>query len=340
MVGRVRLKCSDRMAVIAKLAVVVVLDDQALAALRPPDARRSPPRGEGHSKWELVGGREDGGVGVAELLHDGPLLIDGHAPQPEAGDGGCRRDARQAVRFDRDGPRPVLAQHLAQQRESVSEARADHDPLGARAHAAGPHEVVGQGRAQLRPATWVGVVERGERRLSERAAGCAQPGRGRKGRDVGRAGAQVEAGVGELTVESRRRSIRVQRCDGGGDARPRTLARRQPTLSDELTVGCAYCIDMHTKDARAIGETEQRIYALPAWRETLFFNEKERAALAFTESVTLLATDHVPTEDYDAVAAQFSPEEIAALVSLIVAINAWNAIGVSTRAWAPGSYQP
>ncbi len=104
--------------------------------------------------------------------------------------------------------------------------------------------------------------------------------------------------------------------------------------------GCAYCIDMHTKDARAIGESEQRIYALPAWRETPFFNEKERAALAFTESVTLLATDHVPTEDYDAVAAQFSPEEIAALVSLIVAINAWNAIGVSTRAWAPGSYQP
>jgi AhpD family alkylhydroperoxidase len=104
--------------------------------------------------------------------------------------------------------------------------------------------------------------------------------------------------------------------------------------------GCAYCIDMHTKDARAIGETEQRIYALPAWRETPFFNDRERAALAFTESVTLLATDHVPTEDYDAVAAQFSPEEIAALVSLIVAINAWNALGVSTRAWAPGSYQP
>ncbi|MGP0036848.1 MAG: carboxymuconolactone decarboxylase family protein [Solirubrobacteraceae bacterium] len=104
--------------------------------------------------------------------------------------------------------------------------------------------------------------------------------------------------------------------------------------------GRAYCIDMHTKDARAIGETEQRIYALPAWRETPFFTEKERAALAFTESVTLLATDHVPTEDYDAVAAEFSPEEVAALVSLIVAINAWNAIGVSTRAWAPGSYQP
>ena len=104
--------------------------------------------------------------------------------------------------------------------------------------------------------------------------------------------------------------------------------------------GCAYCIDMHTKDARAVGETEQRLYALPAWRETPFFNEKERAALAFTESVTLLAADHVPTADYDAVAAHFTPDEVGALVSLIVAINAWNAIAVSTRAWAPGSYEP
>jgi AhpD family alkylhydroperoxidase len=104
--------------------------------------------------------------------------------------------------------------------------------------------------------------------------------------------------------------------------------------------GCAYCIDMHTKDARAIGETEQRIYALAAWRETPYFTDRERAALAFTESVTLLADDHVPSPAYDAVAAQFSPDEVAALVSLIVAINAWNAIGVSTRAWVPGSYQP
>ena len=104
--------------------------------------------------------------------------------------------------------------------------------------------------------------------------------------------------------------------------------------------GCAYCIDMHTKDARAIGETEQRIYSLPAWRETPFFTERERAALAFTESVTLLADGHVPTEAYDEVAACFSPDEVAALVSLIVAINAWNGIAVSTRAWAPGSYEP
>jgi AhpD family alkylhydroperoxidase len=104
--------------------------------------------------------------------------------------------------------------------------------------------------------------------------------------------------------------------------------------------GCAYCIDMHSKDARAIGETEQRLYALQAWRETPFFTDRERAALAFTESVTMLAAGHVPTADYDAVAAQFTPDEVAALIALIVTINAWNAVGVSTRAWAPGSYQP
>jgi AhpD family alkylhydroperoxidase len=102
--------------------------------------------------------------------------------------------------------------------------------------------------------------------------------------------------------------------------------------------GCAYCIDMHTKDARAIGETEQRLHGLSAWRETPYFTERERAALAFTESVTRLADTHVPDADFEAVAAHFSPDEIAALISLIVAINAWNAVSVGTRAWVPGSY--
>ncbi len=104
--------------------------------------------------------------------------------------------------------------------------------------------------------------------------------------------------------------------------------------------GCAYCIDMHTKDARAIGETEQRIYALPAWRETPFFTVRERAALAFAETVTALADTHVPDEAFQQVAAVFSAEEVSALVCLIVTINAWNTIGVATRAWEPGSYQP
>jgi AhpD family alkylhydroperoxidase len=104
--------------------------------------------------------------------------------------------------------------------------------------------------------------------------------------------------------------------------------------------GCAYCVDMHSKDARAVGEPEQRIYALPVWRETPFYTSRERAALAFTEEVTLAALNHVPDEAFTAVAAEFTEPEIGALVSLIVTINAWNAIGVSTRTWEPGSYQP
>jgi AhpD family alkylhydroperoxidase len=102
--------------------------------------------------------------------------------------------------------------------------------------------------------------------------------------------------------------------------------------------GCMYCIDMHSKDARAGGETEQRLYGLAAWREAPWYSPRERAALAFTEAVTLLAQTHVPAEDYDAVPEHFSPDEIGALVSLIVTINASNALSVTTRAWVPGSY--
>jgi AhpD family alkylhydroperoxidase len=120
------------------------------------------------------------------------------------------------------------------------------------------------------------------------------------------------------------------------DARLRELVRIRASQLN----GCAYCVDMHTKDARAAGETEQRLYALTAWRETPFFSDMERAALALTESVTLCATDHVPRAVYDAAASEFSEDEMGALISLIVTINAWNAIGVSTRAWMPGSYEP
>lgn len=103
--------------------------------------------------------------------------------------------------------------------------------------------------------------------------------------------------------------------------------------------GCAYCIDMHTKDARAVGESEQRLYGLSAWRDTPYFSERERAALAFTEAVTLMAGDHVPDAAYEAVAAYYSPDEVAALLALIIMINAWNAVGVATHAWTPGSYE-
>ena len=103
--------------------------------------------------------------------------------------------------------------------------------------------------------------------------------------------------------------------------------------------GCAYCIDMHTKDARALGETEQRIYALSAWREAPFFNDRERAALEWAEVVTQVADTHVPDEVYDRLRQQFSETEIVALTFALVAINGWNRLAVSFRIPA-GTYQP
>ncbi|WP_366937339.1 carboxymuconolactone decarboxylase family protein [Alicyclobacillus sp.] len=103
--------------------------------------------------------------------------------------------------------------------------------------------------------------------------------------------------------------------------------------------GCAYCIDMHTKDARAAGETEQRLYALSAWRETPFFTERERAALAWTEAVTNVTDGHVPDEVYTWARSQFSEEELVNLTMAVIAINGWNRLAISMRA-VPGTYQP
>ncbi|MGW2641399.1 carboxymuconolactone decarboxylase family protein [Streptomyces sp. NPDC001348] len=103
--------------------------------------------------------------------------------------------------------------------------------------------------------------------------------------------------------------------------------------------GCAFCLDMHTKDARAKGETEQRIYALNAWRETPFFNGRERAALALTEAVTLVHDGHVPDAVYAEAAAVFDENQIAALIWAATVINAYNRIAIATR-MIPGAYQP
>src|SRR5918993_5384010 len=103
--------------------------------------------------------------------------------------------------------------------------------------------------------------------------------------------------------------------------------------------GCAYCIDMHTKEARARGETEQRIYALNAWRETPFFTDRERAALEWTDEVTQVADTHVRDEVYERVRAQFSESELVALTFALVAINGWNRLAIAFRIPA-GSYQP
>jgi len=102
---------------------------------------------------------------------------------------------------------------------------------------------------------------------------------------------------------------------------------------------CAYCIDMHTKDARAAGETEQRIYALTAWRETPFFTDRERAALEWTEAVTRVGDTHVPDEIYRRVAAVFDERELVALTFGVIVINSWNRLAVPFRA-PVGTYQP
>ena len=103
--------------------------------------------------------------------------------------------------------------------------------------------------------------------------------------------------------------------------------------------GCAYCLDMHSKDARAKGESEQRLYALNAWRETPFFTDREQAALAWAEALTLVSVDHVPDAVYERAKQQFSEEELVNLTLAVIAINGWNRIAISFR-MVPGEYQP
>lgn len=103
--------------------------------------------------------------------------------------------------------------------------------------------------------------------------------------------------------------------------------------------GCAYCIDMHTKDARAAGETEQRLYLLDAWRESPFYSPRERAALAWTEAVTRVAESHVPDTAYEEARQHFAEKELVDLNWVVVAINAWNRLAIPFRS-LPGNYQP
>lgn len=125
----------------------------------------------------------------------------------------------------------------------------------------------------------------------------------------------------------------------------RRSAKLEPALLELVRMrasqinGCAYCLDMHSKDARANGETEQRLYALNAWRETPFYSERERAALEWTEAITLIHQSHASDEIYERVRRHFSEEELADLTLAIVAINGWNRLAIGFRA-VPGSYQP
>jgi AhpD family alkylhydroperoxidase len=103
--------------------------------------------------------------------------------------------------------------------------------------------------------------------------------------------------------------------------------------------GCAYCIDMHTKDARAHGETEQRLFALSAWREAPFYTDKERAALKWTEAITDIQRGHAADDVFEEVRKHFADAELMSLTLAITTINAWNRIAIAFRL-VPGSYQP
>jgi AhpD family alkylhydroperoxidase len=123
-----------------------------------------------------------------------------------------------------------------------------------------------------------------------------------------------------------------------------TQSGLEPELLDLVKIrasqlnGCAYCVDMHTKDARARGEGEQRLYALPVWHETPFFTDRERAALAWTEAITLLAGHRVTDELYHAGRQHFSEKQLVDLTMAIIAINGWNRLSVAFRT-VPGTYQ-
>jgi AhpD family alkylhydroperoxidase len=103
--------------------------------------------------------------------------------------------------------------------------------------------------------------------------------------------------------------------------------------------GCAYCIDMHTQDARAAGETEQRLFALSAWRETPFFTPRERAALAWTEELTNIQQGHAPDDVYEQARREFDEAQLVRLTLAITQINTWNRIAIAFRA-EPGTYRP
>jgi AhpD family alkylhydroperoxidase len=117
-----------------------------------------------------------------------------------------------------------------------------------------------------------------------------------------------------------------------------TLLELIKTRASQIN-GCAYCIDMHTKDARAAGETEQRLYGLSAWRETPFYSDRERAALEWTEALTLIANNAVDDELYARVRRHFDEAELVNLSLAIITINGWNRLAIPFRS-VPGSYQP
>jgi len=129
--------------------------------------------------------------------------------------------------------------------------------------------------------------------------------------------------------------LEKQVSKGGLDSKLLDLVRMRASQIN----GCAYCLDMHSKEARAAGETEQRLYGLNAWRETPYYSARERAALEWTEALTLVTEEHVPDDVYERVRQEFSENELAHLSLAIVAINGWNRLNVAART-VPGDYVP
>ena len=126
-----------------------------------------------------------------------------------------------------------------------------------------------------------------------------------------------------------------QVAQGGLDSKLLDLVRMRASQIN----GCAYCLDMHSKDARANGETEQRLYGLDAWRDTPYYSAREQAALEWTEALTLVAETHAPDEVFERVHQQFSDNELAHLTLAIAAINGWNRLNIAART-VPGGYVP
>jgi AhpD family alkylhydroperoxidase len=142
---------------------------------------------------------------------------------------------------------------------------------------------------------------------------------------------------GKVTPEGYRAMSGLERYVRGSGLDPSLLELVK--LRASQINGCAYCIDMHWKDARARGESEQRLYGLMAWRESPYYTERERAALAWTEAVTLVADNHVPDDLYKGVRQYFNETELVNLTLALVAINGWNRLAISFRT-EPGTYQP
>jgi AhpD family alkylhydroperoxidase len=117
----------------------------------------------------------------------------------------------------------------------------------------------------------------------------------------------------------------------GNDVELDPRLRELVNLRASIVNGCAYCIDMHTQTARRAGESEQRLYAIAAWHEASFFDDRERAALALTDAVTLIADQQVPRDVWEEASAYFRADELAQLVWAIIVINAWNRIAITTR---------